>query len=72
MKISKFLHVTSVIIGLSGVFAFVSAVWGGDNSIFGITKFDALLCAGILMLIAIWAEVGTIHHMSLEEKGEIV
>ena len=72
MKISKLLHVTSVLVGLSGVFVFAGALWGGDNNIFGITKFDALLCAGILMLIAIWAEVGTIHHMNLEERGQIV
>lgn len=73
MKLSKLLHVGSVVVGLVGVFAFVSAIFGGgDNLVFGITKIDALLCAGILVLIAIWLAIGTIHHMMLEERGEVI
>lgn len=73
MKLSKLLHVISVIVGLAGAATFTIAILGGaDNIIFGITKFDALLCAGILVLIAIWAEIGTIHHMMLEKNGEII
>jgi hypothetical protein len=45
---------------------------GSDNLVFGVTKIDALLCAGILVLIAIWLAVGTIHHMMLEKRGEVV
>ena len=53
MKISKMLHVVSVMVGLIGVISFLGAVLGGaDNSVFGVTKVDALLCAGILVLIA--------------------
>ncbi len=70
MKISKILHVVSVIVGFVGVIAFVGAIIG--NRVFGITKIDALLCAAILILIAIWTQVATIHHMMLEKKGEIV
>lgn len=73
MKISKILHVISVVVGLAGVVAFIGAVTGGaDNLVFGVTKIDALLCAGILILIAIWSGIGTIHHMMLEKKGEIL
>ena len=73
MKFSKLMHVASVIVGLVGVVVFAGAILGGsDNLVFGITKVDALLCAGILILIAIWTQIATIHHMILEKKGEIV
>ncbi len=73
MKLSKFIHVASVVVGLAGVVSFAAAVLGGgDNLVFGITKADALLCATILILIAIWLQIATIHHMMLEKKGEIV
>jgi hypothetical protein len=64
------MHIISVVVGLVGVFIFVGAILGGgDNLVFGITKVDALLCAGILILIAIWGQIGTIHHMMLEKHG---
>ena len=67
------MHVTSVVVGLAGVVAFIVAVLGGaDNLVFGVTKADALLCAGILILIAICVQIATIHHMMLEKSGEIV
>jgi len=73
MKISKILHVLTVIVGAIGVITFIGAVFGGgDNVVFGITKFDALFCTAILFLIAIWSQLGAIHHMKLEEKGEII
>jgi len=73
MKLSKLMHVGSVIIGFDGVIVFASAMFNGaDNLVFGITKFDALFCAAILILIAIWGQIGTIHHMMLEKKGEII
>jgi hypothetical protein len=73
MKISKFMHVGSVIVGLSGVVTFVGAVFSSnDNLVWGVTKVDALLCSGLLLLIAIWLQIGTIHHMMLEKEGEIV
>lgn len=73
MKLSKLMHVASVIVGLLGIGALVGAVVGGaDNLVFGITKMDALACSGILMLIAIWLAIGTIHHMTLEKRGEII
>ena len=73
MKLSKLMHVASVIVGFVGVIAFLGAlIGGGDNLVFGITKIDALLCAGLLILIAIWLQIATIHHMMLEKRGEIV
>ena len=67
------MHVTSVIVGFAGVVTFAAAIFGGsDNLVFGVTKVDALLCAGILVLIAIWVQIATIHHMILEKRGEIV
>ena len=73
MKLSKILHVLSIIVGLVGIVTFARAILGGsDNLVFGVTKVDALLCAGILILIAIWLAVGTIHHMMLEKTGEII
>ena len=71
MKISKMMHVVSATVGLIGVVSFLGAVFGGaDNSVFGVTKIDALLCAGILILIATWLQIATIHHMMLEKRGE--
>ena len=71
--LSKFLHVTSVIVGLVGVIVFAGAILGGtDNLVFGITKPDVLACAAILILIAIWVQIATIHHMMLEKTGKII
>ncbi len=73
MKLSKLMHVVSVIVGFAGVASFMVAILGGvDNPVFGVTKVDALLCAGILILIAIWIQIATIHHMMLEKRGEII
>lgn len=71
MKISKMLHVVSVIVGTIGLITFIGAVFKNvDGMIFGITKMDSLLCSAILILIATWAQIGAIHHMMLEKNGE--
>lgn len=73
MKLSKLMHVTSVIVGFAGVITFAAAILGGGNGfVLGITKVDALLCSAILILIATWLQLATIHHMMLEKRGEIV
>ena len=73
MKLSKLMHVISILAGLAGVASFAAAVLGGaDNTAFGVTKVDALLCAGLLLLVAIWVQIATIHHMMLEKQGEII
>lgn len=72
MKFSKLMHITSVIVGFAGVITFAGAILGGsDNLVFGVTKADALACAAILILIAIWVQIATIHHMMLEKRKEI-
>ena len=73
MKPSKLMHVVSVIVGLSGVIVFVrTLIASTENLVFGITKIGALLCVGILIFIAIWLQIATIHHMMLEKQGEII
>lgn len=67
------MHVGSVVSGLVGVVMFVGALRvGSDGMIYGITKLDALACVAILILIAMWLQIATIHHMMLEKRGEIV
>ncbi len=66
------MHVISVIAGMVGVIAFAISVIGASDSVLGITKMDALACTAVLLLIAIWLQIATIHHMMLEKKGEIV
>ena len=73
MKLSKFMHVTSIVVGFTGAVSFLGAVFGGaDGVVFGITKMDALVCSAILVLFAIWGQVGAIHHMMLEKRGEML
>ena len=73
MKLSKILHVASVGVGFIGVVTFISVIIGGsDDLVFGVTKIDALLCVTVLILLAIWGQIGAIHHMMLESKNEII
>ncbi len=73
MKLSKVMHVVSVVVGVVGVGMFVGAIRIGSNKmVYGITKMNALACVAILILIATWLQIATIHHMMLEKKGEIV
>lgn len=73
MKMSKIIHVLSVIAGCVGIIVFIGTlVDGADNLVFGITKFDALFCTAILFLMTIWLQLGAMHHMMLEKRGEIV
>ena len=74
MKLSKVLHVISVIAGILGVVMSAIAVffWPADAVWLGATRQIMLLCSITTLLAAIWLQIGTIHHMMLEEKGEIV
>jgi len=73
MKLSKLIHLISIVVGFAGVITLLAAMFGGaDNLVFGVTKADALACTAILILIAIWAQIATIHHMMLEKRGEIL
>ena len=71
MKLSKLLHIISVIVGLLGVITLLT-VGANDNLVFGVSAMHALACSGILILIAIWSQLGAIHHMMLEKNGEII
>lgn len=76
MKLSKLMHVLSVVAGFAGVITFIAvgfaSVGNGEALVFGVTKIDALLCVVVLLLIATWLQIATIHHMMLEKRGEIV
>jgi hypothetical protein len=76
MKLSKLMHVLSVIAGVAGVITFIAigfASFGkGEELVFGVTKIDALLCVVVLLLIATWLQIATIHHIMLEKRGEVV
>ncbi len=74
MKLSKVLHVISIIAGIVGVAmsAFAVLVWPANVVWFGLTRDIMLLCAITSLLAAIWLQIATIHHMMLEKKGEII
>ncbi len=73
MKLSKIFHVANVIVGLAGIIvALIAVSMGADSLVWGINREHMLFCSGLLMLIAIWIAISTIHHMKLEEKGEMI
>ena len=73
MKLSKFLHVISVIVGFLGIGTLVAATIAGQNTlVWGFTREHLLFCSIIVFLVAIWIQIATIHHMMLEKHGEIV
>lgn len=71
MKISKVLHVVSVMSGILGVLALIGA-WCASKQglVLGIDETHLFRDATVLVLIAIWLQVATMHHMKLEEKNE--
>jgi 1-deoxy-D-xylulose 5-phosphate reductoisomerase len=72
MKVSKILHVLSVIVGFAGIVAAIVAVVAGEGLILGLTREHTLFCAGLLILVAIWFAVSAVHHIMLEDRGEVV
>lgn len=71
MKLSKIGHAASVVVGWAGISTALAGVNAGVSGlVWGLSREHLFLCAGLLMLIAIWFAIGTIHHMKLEEKGE--
>ena len=70
MKPSKIGHVLNVIVGFAGIITALAGVMAGANDIvFGLTREHLFLCAGLLILVAIWLAINTIHHVMLETKG---
>jgi predicted alpha/beta hydrolase len=78
MKISKVLHVLSVISGVLGVLSFLGLFGGGMMSGFsgmmgyGQGYVSMPMGSIVFILIAIWLQIATIHHIMLEKKGELV
>ena len=74
MKLSKLLHVVSVVMGLIGMVmsGFAVLFWPAGVVWFGLTREIMLLCSITLLLAAIWIQIATVHHMMLERKGEII
>ena len=74
MKLSKVLHVVSVIAGLVGVAmsGFAVLFWPAGVVWFGLTREIMLLCSITTLLVAIWLQLATMHHMMLEKRGEII
>lgn len=76
MKLSKVLHVLSVIAGLIGMFMWFLLIfaWFTGATWFAATM-DLMLMIGCTIfsfLAAIWLQIATVHHMMLERKGEII
>lgn len=78
MKISKVLHVLSVISGVLGILSFLGLFGGGMmsgfSSMMGYGQGYVSMPMGsiVFILIAIWLQIATMHHMMLEKKGELV
>ena len=73
MKLSKIFHVLGAIAGWVGVVALLSAWVAGENgTAFGFRQAHLFTDATILVLIAVWMQLATTHHMKLEDKGEVI
>lgn len=73
MKLSKIFHILGATIGWVGVIALLGAWMTGENgTAFGFSQTHLFTDAGLLILIAIWMQLATIHHMKLEENGKII
>ncbi len=73
MKFSQFLHIITVLVGFIGFGTLVAAsIAGTDGLVFGFTREHLLFCSIIVFLIAIWVQVGAIHHMMIEKKGGVL
>ena len=73
MKLSKIFHVVSALVGLAGVVMFFGAWSANTNgSAFGLSETHLFNDATVLVLIAIWLQLGTMHHIMIEKNGEII
>ena len=71
MKLSKILHVISIIMGLIGMAmsAWVVLFWSEGVIVWGVTRDVMMFCSITSLLAAIWIQIATIHHMMLEKQG---
>lgn len=73
MRLSKVLHVVSVIVGFVGIGTLIAAVIAGQNNlVFGLTREHLLFCSMIVFLVTIWVQLATIHHVMIEKEGDII
>jgi hypothetical protein len=71
MKLSKVFHITSVLAGLVGFIMLILAWFTGENgTILTHTEMHWFNDAQAMILVAIWIQLATMHHMKLKEKGE--
>ena len=71
MKLSKIIYVLNVLVGFAGVGTAIAGVVA-TNLVWGLSREHLHLCSGLLMLIAIWLAVNTVHHVLLEKNGEVI
>jgi hypothetical protein len=77
MKISKILHVLSVVSGVLGVLPFLGLFNGGMMSGFsgmmGYRQGYTFMPMGsmVFFLISIWFQLTAIYYVMLEKKGEV-
>lgn len=73
MKLSHILHIAGIIVGFAGIItALAGIVAGAESLVWGLTREHLFLCSGLLMLIAIWISVSTIHHVMLEKERRLI
>ena len=71
MKLSKLFHVISVLAGFLGVLTLIGAWCASRNgAIWGMSETHLFNDAIVLVLVAVWLQVATMHHMMLEKNGE--
>ncbi len=73
MKISKILHILSVVSGGGAIVtALAAVVAGAGNGAFGLSREHLLFCSAVLFLAATWFGVSAIHHVMLEKEGRVI
>ena len=72
MKLSKIMHILNVLVGFAGVATAIVGVLMGTGLLWGLNREHFRLCSALLMLIAIWLAVKTVHHVMIEKTGEVI
>ncbi|MFA4887575.1 MAG: hypothetical protein WC595_05145 [Candidatus Nanoarchaeia archaeon] len=74
MKLSKILHVISIVMGLIGMAmsAWVVLFWPAEVTWFGVTRDVMMFCSVTSLLAAIWIQIATIHHIILEKNRKLL
>lgn len=71
MKLSKILHIVTIVSGLFGGFALISVSYATKYGFaFGLSEAHLFNDAIVWILFAILFQLGAIHHMMLEKNKE--